>query len=77
MKLKVSDLQLAMAYIEKEGTSYVDVTYPNTDVGVYFEFLDAENRLCEIKLYQSEMNTAPSLTKTMKLYTRFKKGEKK
>lgn len=75
MKLKRSDIELMMRYIEKEKPEFIDVVCDN--FCVLFRFTDAEHRDCTIKLFESLTNTTPELTKSMKLYTRFKETKKK
>lgn len=70
MKIKRTDLELLMKYIEKEKPETVDMNVEN--FSTTFGFSDAEHRDCIIRLFESQTNTTPELTKKMKLYTRIK-----
>lgn len=71
MKLKRSDIELLMQYIEKEKPETVEIAIDNYHTS--FEFRDAEARTCIVKLFDTMTSTTPELTKTMKLYSRVKK----
>lgn len=75
MRIKIKDLELMMQYISKEKpeTAYIHLD----NFFVTFSFADAENRECVIKLFESTTNATPELTKSMKLYTRFKETKPK
>jgi hypothetical protein len=77
MKLKRTDLELLMRYIEKEKPELVDVNMSDEAFRgcVGFSFADAEHRDCTVKIYAAAANVTPELTKTMKLYSRFDKKE--
>lgn len=74
MKIKRTDLELFMKYIEKEKPETVDIHVEN--FSTTFSFADAEHRDCMIRLFESSANTTPELNKKMKLYTRFKETKK-
>ncbi|NBW20199.1 MAG: hypothetical protein EBR82_70745 [Caulobacteraceae bacterium] len=73
MKIKTDDLRMLMDYVEKELAEEVDVTVVAANFAVYFEFTDAEERKCEITIYDAMREMRPDLTKKMQLRTRLKK----
>lgn len=73
MRIKADDLRMLMDYIDRELVEHVDVTVVTNNFGVYFEFRDADERECEIALYEVSMGKPPQLTKKMQLHTRIKK----
>lgn len=76
MRLKTEDLELLLWYLRKEKVSNVAITQVNPNFEVFFEFKDADNRDCEIVLYDSElMNKPVRLKKEMDLETRLEKEE--
>ena len=75
MRIKRSDIELMMRYIEKEKPEIVSIVVDNFKVN--FHFADSENRNCTVTLFESTANTTPELTKNMKLYTRFKDPKQK
>ena len=76
MRLKTEDLELLLWYLRKEQVSNVAITQVNPNFEVFFEFKDADNRDCEIVLYDSElMNKPVRLKKEMDLETRLEKEE--
>ena len=72
MKLKRSDMVQLMAYIDKEKPEVIEVIKEDEGftAGISFLFKDLEGRDCSVRLYQAQLNIAPDLTKTMKLYSR-------
>lgn len=69
---------MLMDYISKEGAQSVEViTEKERTFAPYisFEFQDAENRSCLIKLFEASTATTPELVKTMRLYTRIAKKQ--
>jgi hypothetical protein len=78
MKIKRTDLELLMKYLEKEKPETVDVHLNDDNFrgSVGFSFADADSRDCLVKVYSATHNITPDLTKTMKLYTRFPKEGK-
>ena len=75
MRIKADDLRMLMEYVDKELVEHVDITVVATNFGVYFEFRDADDRECEIALYEENMGKPPQLTKKMQLLTRIKKED--
>lgn len=76
MRIKTEDLELLLWYLRKEKVSNVSVTQVNQNFEVFFEFKDADNRDCEIVLYDADlMNKAVRLKKEMDLETRLEKEE--
>lgn len=74
MKIKTDDLRMLMDYLDKELVEDVDVTVVVANFAVYADFKDADNRECQITLYDADMiNKTPSLQKKMELLTRIKK----
>lgn len=74
MKIKTDDLRMLMDYLEKELVEEVDVISVAANFAVYAEFKDADNRDCQITLYDADMiNKKPDLQKKMELQTRLKK----
>lgn len=70
MRIKRSDMELMMRYIEKEKPETISILPDNFKIN--FTFTDSENRNCTVTLFESTANTTPELTKNMKLYTRMK-----
>jgi uncharacterized protein (UPF0179 family) len=76
MKLKRSDLELVMNYIEKEKPDTISISESkssNLGAAIDFDFEDLEHRTCSITVYEASLNSTPDLTKTMKLNSRVKK----
>lgn len=73
MKIKTDDLRMLMDYVEKELVEEIDITEVAANFAVYFTFSDADNRECEITLYEASRNMRPDLMKKMQLLTRVKK----
>lgn len=73
MKIKTDDLRMLMDYVEKELVEEVEITTVPANFAAYFTFHDADNRECEITLYDSMRDMRPDLMKKMQLKTRLKK----
>jgi hypothetical protein len=73
MKIKTDDLKMLLDYMEKELVEEVDITIVAANFAVYFSFTDADERECEITLYDSMRDMRPDLMKKMQLKTRLKK----
>jgi hypothetical protein len=74
MKVKIDDLRSLMEYVERELVEEIDIEVVNANFAMYFTFKDAENRECEVTIYDSMREMKPDLTKKMQLNTRLKKG---
>lgn len=74
MKLKRTDLELLMQYLQKEKPETVEVLMHEDGfrAAIGFGFDDIEKRSCVIKVFDASHNITPELTKTMKLYSRIK-----
>jgi hypothetical protein len=75
MRIKADDLRKLMDYLDKECVEFVDILVVDSNFASYFTFNDAEERECEITIYDSMREMEPDLTKKMQLKTRLKKGE--
>jgi len=75
MRLKTDDLKMLLDYAEKELVEFIDVEVVHANFAAYFTFKDAEDRECEVTLYDSMREMPPDLTKKMQLKTRIKKEE--
>lgn len=73
MKIKTDDLRMLMDYLEKELVDEVEISEVAANFAVYFSFTDADNRECEITLYEALRDMRPDLMKKMQLLTRVKK----
>lgn len=73
MKIKSEDLKMLLDYLEKELVEEVEITEVAANFAVYFTFTDADNRECEITLYDAMRQMRPDLMKKMQLLTRVKK----
>lgn len=77
MKVKTSDLELLLWYLQKEKVETASLTEVHQNFEVFFEFKDSENRDCEIVLYDCNLLNKPvRLKKEMDLETRLEKEEK-
>jgi len=74
IKIKTADLYMLMQYIEKESPEFVTITKGEDKFyfSVKFEFVDKEDRECQVLIYQDTMATPPDLIKKMRLETRTK-----
>jgi hypothetical protein len=77
MKINVNHIVELLEYLHKESVLEVEVSERSMSTGQVFTFFDKENRECEITIFQAALNSAPQLTKTMKLYTRASRKTKK
>ncbi len=66
---------MLMEYMDKEFVEEVDVEVVNANFAAYFTFKDAEERECEVTIYDGMRKMPPDLTKKMQLKTRIKKEE--
>lgn len=73
MKVKTDDLKMLLDYLEKELVEEVEITVVEANFASYFSFTDADNRECEITLYDAMRQMKPDLMKKMQLLTRVKK----
>jgi hypothetical protein len=76
MRLKADDLELLLWYVKKEQAPHVDVTQVAQNFEVIFEFKDAEQRDCEIVIYEMSLQKPVRLVKAMDLETRLEKEDK-
>jgi len=76
MKINVHHLVDLLEYLHKEHVTTLEVSTGTHGMALDFLFFDSENRECVVKLYSAQGNSAPELTKTMKLYTRLGENEK-
>jgi len=77
MRLKAEDLELLLWYVKKEQAPHVEVTQVSQNFEVIFEFKDAEQRDCEIIVYEMSLQKPVRLVKAMDLETRLEKKEEK
>jgi hypothetical protein len=72
-------LRSLLQYADKEGLpddNLVTITEVSKNFETLFEFTDAENRDCTIKIFEVGFEKPIRLVKEMELHTRFKKEEK-
>ncbi len=76
MKLKRTDFELLMQYLQKEKPETIEILNHSDgfQAATGFSFVDLENRQCVVKLFDAAHNVTPELTKTMKLYSRLPKA---
>ncbi len=76
MRIKTEDMELLMAYVDREMPVTIDVKYEGQSLNGYvsFTFQDQEDRECQVRIYHDALNQRPDLIKSMKLDTRFKKA---
>jgi hypothetical protein len=72
ISVKAEDLNLFMNYLNKEAPKTVRISQGDDKFSIKFEFVDEENRECQVILYMDSRDMPPDLVKKMQLKTRLK-----
>jgi hypothetical protein len=71
MRVKRTDLELALSYITKEAPESVDIQEDDTiskGAGLVLSFEDSSKRLCKIIVYAASLHATPDIVVKNKLY---------
>jgi hypothetical protein len=72
ISVKAEDLNLFINYLNKEDPKTVRISQGDDKFSIKFEFVDGENRECQVILYMDSRDMPPDLVKKMQLKTRLK-----